>query len=104
MAFEQVATDCDAGDIAACRSDVQTVHDEVVSFQTVLDQHPAPPCLTQTDALLRLALTDYHDAAEVVMRGIDTGSTEDVQAGAQLLDQGGTHLDDAAKTLKQVSC
>ena len=83
---------------------MQTVHDEVVSFQAVLDQHPAPPCLKQTDALLRLALTDYHDAAEHVMHGIDTGSAEDIQAGAQLLDQGGTHLNDAAKTLNQASC
>lgn len=103
-AFDQAATDCSAGDITACRSDMQTVHDEVTSFQTVLDQHPAPPCLKQVDTLLRQALTDYHDAAELAVRGIDNESSADLQAAGGLLDQGVTHLNDATAALKQAIC
>ena len=103
-AFDQAGTDCSAGDVTACRSGMQSVHDEVASFQAVLDQHPAPPCLKQADTLLRQALTDYHDAAELAVRGIDTGSSADLQSAGVLLDQGVTHISDATAALKQASC
>jgi hypothetical protein len=102
--FTQAQTDCGAGDLATCRGDMQQVHDEVTSFQNVLAQNPAPPCLHEADTQLRKALTYFHDAATSIMRGIDNQNVADVQSGGQLLDLGNAAFETAASELNQAHC
>ncbi|HEU5441553.1 MAG TPA: hypothetical protein VFU88_19875 [Ktedonobacterales bacterium] len=102
--FTQAQTDCGAGDLAACRGDMQSVDDEVTRFQNVLAKNPAPPCLHEADAQLHSALAYYHNAATSIMRGIDNQYLPDVQAGGQLLDLGNAAFTTAASELNQAQC
>lgn len=103
-ATNDVGIACGAEDIAACRDALQKVHDETASFQTYLQQHPAPPCLQAGDTLMHSTLTDLHDGVTLITQGLDNQNTSDLEAGVQLVNRASSTLQDAATEFSRAQC
>ncbi len=99
-------TDCkDATEYTTiCRNDLQAIHDAIASFQTTLDQHPAPPCLKVVDTIFREALRDYHDGLTLIIQGLDEKDAEAVSAGLQMLLDGSDEMSHAEVAAREVKC
>lgn len=103
-AMTDVGIACGAEDLAACRDAVQKVHDEATSFQTYLQQHPAPSCMQAGDTLLHSMLTDLHDGAALITQGLDNQNISDVEAGTQLVNRANSTGVDAATEFSRAQC
>jgi hypothetical protein len=102
--FQAVQTDCSAGNLSACSSDSQKVHDDAANLLTNLYEQPAPPCLKTADTKLREGLKDYQDGSALVVQGINNHDTSMIMAGRQKMDQGNTAVNQATTELTQASC
>jgi len=79
--FKQVAADCQASDVAACRADYQKVHEDALAFRTFLNKHHPPLCLDSADKQLRAGLAEFIDGSALVVQGIDYKETSKINTG-----------------------
>lgn len=99
-----VGNDCGSGDISLCRSDAQTLSDDIHKFQADLDAHAAPPCLKTVDDNLRNALRLYDHGAQSVMTGIDTNDASLISSATADFNQATSYINLATTGIKNAHC
>lgn len=104
QAMSEMGQYCGNQDVAMCRLKMEAVGTESEHFLHDLDMNPAPPCLQAADRELRTALKDYEAGAQQGIQGLDVGDASMIQLGANEIQQGTSHMNQATTLTKQAVC
>lgn len=103
-ALNQVANNCGASDLSACRTAIVAVQSQDRSFLTDLGKLSVPACLAPTNEELATAIELELDGSSQAIEGIDANDASEVTTAAGLISLGTTHLDKATALLKNNPC